>query len=156
MRIDHAAVSAHTLASLPLRVVLVWVAVAFGAVMPVYLQSGFQVLAELGWLALALPFWLLTVAVGSGWCALMAILLLVLLALRMHSFLHEDHNLLDLGSISLLAFAITLRMSGLGFYFQRASSVSPCLNPPLSPETPNSRTRPHPILTSLGPQLFAR
>ena len=64
MRIDPAAVFAHTLASLPLRVVLVWVAVAFGAVMPGYLQSGCQVLAELGWLALALPFWLLAISRG--------------------------------------------------------------------------------------------
>ena len=112
MRIDPAAVFAHTVASVPLRMLLVWLAVTFGAVMPVYLQSGFQVFAELGWLALALPFWLIAVAFGSGWWALVATPLVMVLALRIHRFLREDHNLLDLGWIALLAFAITLRMSG--------------------------------------------
>lgn len=111
MRIDPPAVFLHTMASVPLRMGLVWLAALAGSFSPLLLAEGMDAFEVLRWHAILLPFYLVIIARASGWWAFVAVPLVFVLAWRVLVYLRDDGFSLDLLWIFLLAFLISIRAS---------------------------------------------
>jgi hypothetical protein len=112
MRIDPSSIFLHTIASVPLRVLLGWLAGTLGAFTPVFLQAGIEAWGIIHWQFLFFPFYLFLIAFFSGWWGLVAVPLLIAFGWKLLSFMREDSDLLDLAWLFLLSFLITIRCSG--------------------------------------------
>ena len=111
MRIDPTEVFTHTIASIPLRVCLAWMAGTLGAFTPIFIGHGFGTFGIIGWQLLFFPFYLFLVSLLSGWWAYIAFPLLIVLIWRLFVFLREESTS-ELFWMFIMPFLIGIRVSG--------------------------------------------
>jgi hypothetical protein len=110
MRIDPIEVFSSALAITPLRILIAWLAGSVGAFLPAILGSGLDATAFLGWQIGFFPFYLLVVVLNSGWWAVVAMPMIIVLAFKMLMFLRNDNEGSDLIIIFSLSYFISIRM----------------------------------------------
>ena len=111
MRIDPTSVFIHTIASLPLRLLLAWVVGTLGAFTPLLIRHGVEAFGVAHFQAIFFPFYLLVVAISSGWWSFISIPLLLVFAWHFVTFIREEGYAFNLLWIYLLPFLITIHVS---------------------------------------------
>jgi hypothetical protein len=112
MRIDPQEIFGHALAVTPLRFGLAWLSGTIGAAAPIGLFGGDLAIDDFGWGLLFLPFYLLIMAITSGWWSFIAGPLLIVLAWRIILFMRNDNSGSDLVGIFTLSYLIGIRGAG--------------------------------------------
>lgn len=111
MRIDPSSVFVHSTLALPARILLLWILISLGVLVSVFIGSGFGAFEGFSFIFLGLPFFLLTVAIFSGWWSLIAIPLLIALFWTGIRYLREEGSPSSLLRIFLFSLLITIRFS---------------------------------------------
>lgn len=123
MKLDSAEVLASAAACTPLRVGAVWGAAGLGAVAPTIGMSG----ADLGaavWIMILCPFYLLIVALSSGWWSLVAVPFLLGLTYQATFYVVQDRPRDQLWGIAGLSGLVCLRTVGSAWYYVLAFGLT--------------------------------
>ena len=111
MKIDPVEVCSNALAVTPLRLLAVWLAGAFGSFLPLLIVGGVDSFGSLGLQILLFPAYLFFVAFASGWWALIAVPLILVLSYKMLLFVVNDNTGSDLMVIFTMSYWIGIRVA---------------------------------------------
>ncbi len=108
MRIDPIEVLGSVLAITPVRLLAAWLAAGLGGFTPVVVSKGFTAFEDFGWWMVFFPFNLFFTALNSGWWALAAVPLILVMSFRMIRFLFNENAGSDLLVIFALGYFVAI------------------------------------------------
>jgi len=109
MRIDPVEVCSNALTITPLRLMAVWLAGALGSFLPLLISGGVDGVGALGLHLPLFPVYLFVIAFASGWWALIAVPLILILSYKMLRFVVNDNAGSDLIFIFTISYWIGIR-----------------------------------------------